>query len=204
MKKRGYLIFLVSLMMTAGIVAGCKTTPSSTDSSVAPRLPPDVLSREIIDLALKNEVDIKNIQYYISKTVILKKNGNARHLSSNDKGEVFLGDTVTAQEEIVINQGTPGKLINTSNLNADGPLILEICFTSDKNDSLLFREDPRRQYFELMYNETAESKKVQFGDEEYMITFSEIPYLVIKVIEAPNNPPQSIVLQGVFVDSPVH
>ncbi|GHT96945.1 hypothetical protein FACS1894142_0030 [Spirochaetia bacterium] len=185
--KKSPLVWLLPLavMLAVGIISGCKT----------------VLSRQIVDTAQQNALDLKRIQYYISDTIILENEKNARYMTYNVKGKVFLENNA-GPERIVIKRGAAGTLIGYSTPNPDKPLILEVCFTTDSNDSLLFMENPRTQRFELMYTQTAEGLTVAFGNEKYLLTFNKTPSLVIKLQKSANVHPYRTVLPSALIDPP--
>jgi hypothetical protein len=198
------------MIMTACILLGCTTPPPAPPPAAlpppaappsppaAPVVPLRPFTREIITLAAKNEVSIKNFQFYISETVSLENDKSIRRISHNSTGEVFLQDNST-RGQIVIYKETAGKL---TNITTDGKFwTLEVRFDDNSNNPLFFRESEDGQRFELVYLETDEIKTLSFGGVEYVLTFTERPCLLIKLAKTSNSQPNRTILRGVYVDS---
>jgi hypothetical protein len=190
-----------------------ETPPSAAPLPAVPRPQPAAdaaspsallypFSREMIDLAAKSEVSIKNFQYYISETVLLENEKNTQRISHNNRGEVLLQESST-HEQIVINRETGGKLTNITTDDNGKSWILEVRFGNNNNDFLLFKESTDGTRFELAYLENEDVKKVSMGGVEYVLRFTERPCLLVKLVRVLNSRPDRTILPGALLDYPV-
>ncbi|GHT64738.1 hypothetical protein FACS1894110_05000 [Spirochaetia bacterium] len=163
--------------MAAGILPGCKTTKAEPDRPPVTRkgstIPLRPITREIIQLARENGVDIKNFQYYISTTIKLEQQKITRSMEIDSEGAGILKNISTSRT-VIINKETKGKYI-TSHPHAINPAVIEICFDKDnENDTLFFTASPDGKYFSLKL-ESEKSQTIKYGGEIYDLWYPDSP-----------------------------
>jgi hypothetical protein len=121
----------------------------------------------------KSVIRPEELQYYISKDIRLERSEKRPVLEINAKGELVQWD-ITTEEHLSIREGTGGEL-RVTELNTDTDLMtLRICFDYDERLVLDFRQDAGMgNRFYLVYTESEDAKKINYGSKEYGLFFSE-------------------------------
>jgi hypothetical protein len=154
-----------------------------------PPLPPSVpkspyvpITREIID-QINNEstsiiINSRNIprpeelQYYISKEIVLTRNEPRQVLEINAKGELVQWEIII-NEQLTLRQETPGQLLF---YGGDNLMAMRICFDFDERLLLDFKQDAANgNRFYLVYDDKDNAKQVTYGVAEYSLSFSQTP-----------------------------
>jgi hypothetical protein len=184
------------IIETSGMTINISAPPKGTPIFIQP------LTRVLWDDAEAGGWDIKNMQLYISGTVVLEYEEHLTDLESRDKstpvrenpqgtelsGQVTTGEIVTksAYENIlyVLETMTPGMALRVSTENEKN--ILEVSFETGANGEqqfLRFVQDPKDSYG-YFYLEPANKSKITYGAKEYEVRFDERngrpPYLMIR------------------------
>jgi hypothetical protein len=214
MKKRACGVFLIAILLAAGVFSACKSKPAALApqdqqelQQTAPTEPAQVpsqsaqtslqpLTRELIILALNNGVDINYWQYYISDGFTLESEKTSQRITNNSKGEVTLEDNST-HETIRIHQGLPVKSNGDVRNREGSPWSISVNVSSDPGQFLRFIENANG-YFALAFNEA--TKKLSFGGADYTVQFSSLPYLQIRLAEPRKSGRDNVIdLQGASV-----
>jgi hypothetical protein len=193
-KKRIWTIagLLLTLLSGALICTACKTPPPPPlprqypPPLPSPGLPYFPITWGIIDEInnpdnsviinnTKSLIRLEELQYYISKDIVLERRETKPVLEINARGELIRWDLTTA-ERLSLRRRTPGVLCFYGS-NEDEPMIMSICFDDDERLTLEFKQDPARENrFYLLYDDCDGVKKVNYGEtKQYFLSFSDRP-----------------------------
>jgi hypothetical protein len=212
-------IFLVLSLISAGLLVNCSSQPASPASqepagqtpapetpAAGPELPSESsslrpLTKKILDRAYNlDHLDVKGFQYFLSETVEMERSRNVSTLSRNAKGELFQEDSLT-HERIVIERETMGVAVDIR-VNRDYEhWEIDVRFEPASDRTLTFIENDEGTSFDLFYAQTKTGNKIPYGMEEYNLGFTEIPCLLIRLIETENDVSVVTTVEGVAVDS---
>jgi hypothetical protein len=202
MKRTGLVWLLLTGIMVTGVFGSGKkdnAAPSSSASSAAgtsqeetnttngeenpvPLVP---ITQDIIYRLVRNGLNIKGLQYYISSSIILENEKKTEVIEINNKGEGVLRAT-SIQREIRIDKETKGVLKNDP--GSSNSYAFEVCFDEDYRNSLFFKRNSAGTRFDLVYDTGTQS--ITYGQERYQLRMDEdSPHLLIKYKEETSSEP---------------
>ncbi|GHV05919.1 hypothetical protein FACS189485_13620 [Spirochaetia bacterium] len=170
--------------MAASLLPGCKTQKPKQEAA-EPAIPLRPISRDIIQMARENGADLKDFQFYISETIELVNEKNAKSIDVDQDGSVIVR-TITMPKKIRINKETMGKYIVAIPSQND-PTLFEICFDeNNEKNTLFFRMNPDGTCYELLY--TGIPLTTKYGKETYNLSIPgstnlALPRLLIRMNE---------------------
>jgi hypothetical protein len=124
----------------------------------------------------KNVVRPDELQYYISKNIVLERRESRPMLEINATGDLIQWEIAT-EERLSLIEGTSGELRYTE-WDDENKVTLSICFDYDDRLVLNFRQDAAQgNRFYLVYDEESNgSKKLNYGKaKQYLLSFSGVP-----------------------------
>jgi hypothetical protein len=220
MQNKGRGFFLVLSLISAGLLINCRSQPASAPAAQRTASPPPkpavepeqqdspeeipplrFLSKKILDRAYnRDHLDAKKFQYFISETMEMERGQSVSTLVCNEKGELFQEDNLI-QEKIIIERETMGVAVDIRVGEDYERWEIDVRFDPVNDRTLTFVENDEGSSFDLFYVETRAGKKIPYGNEEYDLSFTEIPRLSIKLAETSTNVPAITTVGGITVDS---
>ncbi|MDR3275609.1 MAG: hypothetical protein LBT11_00125 [Treponema sp.] len=188
--NRRILIGLV--LITAVSLAGCQTeVPAPEPVPVAGEremfLVP--LTREMVELAQSGGIDLPQLQFYISKSIIMERRTHTPGINQQDNQLLFTGQ----YEQLVISLDgqTAGAILSKGGISTgpDGSMTLELCFDYENSgNKLKFSHDGKdpEDFFYLEYDHQAGyltnyKGSILYGGGQFDLDFAgKPPYLLIQ------------------------
>ncbi|MDR3336355.1 MAG: hypothetical protein LBT16_04030 [Treponema sp.] len=200
-KKKNWTVLGLLLALLPGtlVFTACRTPPGPKEIYIEKEVPETFyipITREIVDEINNRENGIiinsrtvhrpEELQYYISKGIVLERRERKPVLEVNAKGDLLRWE-FTTEERLSIGQKTPGELQLYGPIgDRVRPMTISICFDNDERMVLDFRQDiTQGNRFYLVYNNESDgSKRINYGEtKQYILSFWEDP--------SPVSPPES-------------
>lgn len=193
-------IFLALSLLSIGLLANCKSPAPPPPPPPVSEPPLRLLTRRLLDRAYnRDHLDPKQFQYFLSEAMEMERSRNISNLNLDSKGVLVQEDSLS-DERIFFKKETMGVAKDIRIGEDYKHWEIDIRFNPLDDQILTFRENDEGT-FDLFYVQTRTGKKIPYGEEEYDLSFGEIPRLMIRLIENSRNQPDITTVEGIPVDS---